>query len=721
MYFWNSYPFVRFTIALIMGILCYDHFPSIWAQYQWKVISGILLLSVLIYFSRKYSFYKLRHFNGLLALLIISFLGGYFTMIKYHQQEKNHYLNTNKEVSGFIGIITSPVNERTNHHRYNFKLLQVIDENDSIIPTSGIIHLYIKKDSSTQSLLYGDKLAVYGKYHPVPGPDNPFEFNYKQYLERQNIYAHAFVDHDQFKVVSNEPPSRFFQWAYDLRTASSEVIDKYIQQPRENGIAKALLLGIKDHLDNDVKRAYSSAGAMHVLAVSGLHVGIIYLIVQLLFGKLKQTGRLGKYAFGIISILLIWLYATVTGLSPSVLRASTMFSLVAFSQASAREGNIYNTLGFAAFILLCVDPYLIYSVGFQLSFAAVIGIVYLQPKLYRLLSFRIVLFDKAWAITCVSIAAQLATFPLSAYYFHQFPTYFLVSNLLVIPAASILLIGGMSMLLIESILPALAKIIGYCLAKLMWGINELIGLVHFFPNSLIEWIFLDQVGLFLTYGIVLTFIAGFHFRSFKTLTISSSLFILFLFWNLTTHQNQSRRHELVFYEVSDKTAIDYIQGHSADLYIDGFNDSDLELLAFQINPHRLASHLDPIEYSISNLDSDTSNSAIKATSIGDKKIIIFDSTTYHIDFHQFITADLVIINNQAVKSLEWLKKHFQAELVIIGNKNPGYYSRKMKQQAAELNLNIHSLKEDGALTIDLKNGIKKERTITPALFTTNPD
>lgn len=723
MYFWNTYPFVRFTTALILGIVCFDHFTTmeLWSITTLCILIGCYSFSLFI--SHKTSFYKLRHINGILAFSILFIIGGSITKYKYQNHPSHHYTKLRIEIRGFSGIITSPANERTNHFRYDFDINNLYTTSDSIHEAAGKIHLYIRKDNLNTSLRYGDRLIVYGTFYSVPGPDNPDEFNYKKYLERQNIYSHAFVEEERIKIVGNNPPNILKKWAFSLRESASKTIDKHIQNPRENGIAQALLLGIKDHLDNDVKKAYSSAGAMHVLAVSGLHVGIIFLLINLVFGKLTESGKWGNYAFGLISVSTIWFYAMVTGLSPSVLRAATMFSLVAFSQAYVREGNIYNTLAFAAFILLLVDPYLIYSVGFQLSFAAVVGIVYLQPKFYRLLDLRIWLLDKAWAITCVSIAAQLATFPLSAYYFHQFPTYFLASNLIVIPSSFLILVGGISMLVIDPIISSVGAFIGHWLSQLIWLINEIISYVHILPNSLIEWIFMDRFGLIMTYLIVCTLIAGLHYSSFKTLVVSSCLGVIFMLWAWISNEKQSTREELVFYEISDKLAVDHISGHHGKLYIDDFKESELELLSFQINPHRLSSHLQPIKESLLTLEEANfqEKDAIQLGQIAGKRFLIFDSTTFHFDFQKVIHADFVIINNQAVKSMEWLKEHFSFQHLIISNKNSRFYSQKMKAQAKNLGLRIHSMKEDGALKVPLNEGIKKERTMLPALFTTNPD
>ncbi|MEO9482234.1 MAG: ComEC/Rec2 family competence protein [Ekhidna sp.] len=697
----------------MLGVLCYDQNPDLWKNPLEALIVGIIGYAISVFSSHKFGFFKLRHINGCLGLLLIFYIGGYSVQSKYHTKDPSHYTNLENNMRGFSGVIVSQKNERKNHFRYDFRLDHIITRKDSLIAANGEIHLYIRKDSSNLTFQYGDQLNVYGRYFRINDPDNPGEFNYKQYLERQNIYSHAFVENHHVELVRNAAPSSLFQWAYSIRAHANSTIDKHIHQPRENGIAKALLLGIKDHLDDDLKKAYSAAGAMHVLAVSGLHVGIILLIIKLIFGKLRQEGKRGRYVFGLISLSIIWLYAIVTGLSPSVLRAATMFSMIALSDASSRESNIYNSLGLAAFILLLFDPYLIYSVGFQLSFAAVIGIVYLQPKLYLLLDFRHFLIDKSWMITCVSIAAQLSTFPLTAYYFHQFPTYFLISNLIVIPSSFLMLIVGICMLCIDPIIPVVGKLIGLLLQHFMWIVNQAITYVHKLPNSLIEWIYMDEVGLILTYSIVLTLIASLHYRTFKTLSVSAVLIIAHFSWTILDNETQARKNELVFYQIDDKIAIDHIEGHTAVLYINEVAENEVELLAHQINPNRLSSHLKPISETIIPLNQGgfKEKDAIHQGVIAGKRIIIIDSTTFHLEFRDTIEVDYIIINNGSVKNLNWLKNHFTFDRIIISPKNSIYYSRKMRKQATSLGLNIHSLKEEGALKISLKEGIKKERTI----------
>ena len=703
MYFWNSYPFIRLSIILITGIIFFEKIPFLWNSSVLKLGIGISILFISISISKGSSFYKLRHLNGLIVLVLIFFIGGCFTQLKYHTFPEYHYKNRDIKMIGFMGTIASPVHENTNYFRYTFDLEHIIVNTDSIVKSVGKINFFVKKDTDQNYLKYGDRVITYGKIYPLRNPGNPNTFNYKEYLKTQNIYGHSFVKSQDIKVLSNKPPNFLFNWAYQLRQAGTKIIDKNIPQSRESGIIKALLLGIKDHLDNDIKASYSSAGILHILAVSGLHVGIIYLLIHLLLGKLKIFGKKGRYLFAFLSIFFISFYAILTGLSPSVLRAATMFSFIIISEASARKGNIYNTLGFSAFVLLLFDPYLIYAAGFQLSYAAVFGIVYFQPKIYQLFSFSNLILDKAWAIICVSIAAQIATFPLSIYYFHQFPIYFLIANLIVIPISSVLLISGISMLIVHPIFNVLGAFFGKILYYLIWLINELIEYISLLPHSVIDWIYIDKSSLLFIYAILILLLIGLHFKSFKTLVICALFVLLFLHSILLLHTNQAQKKELVFYDIADEIAIDYIHGHTAQLYVENYDSVRIDKLSYAINPFRLASLLAPIATSIHPLKKEKRKNiyALQFGEIAGKKIVFFDSTTFHLDFKGIIYADFIIINNKSIKNMKWLNKNFKFNHLIVSNKNDNFYSKKIEKEAKKLNINFHSLKTDGFLSIEL--------------------
>jgi competence protein ComEC len=191
-----------------------------------------------------------------------------------------------------------------------------------------------------------------------------------------------------------------------------------------------------------------------------------------------------KWLRALILLTGLWMYALVTGLSPSVLRAATMFSFIIAGQALNRQAYIYNSIAASAFLLLLVQPAILFEVGFQLSYMAVIFIVFLHPYLYRLLSFRYKILNSAWSLTCVSLAAQAGTVPLSLFYFHQFPSYFILSNFVVIPAATVIIYGA-ALLFIASPIPVLLEIFGLLLNKFLQMVNFMIFFIEKMPGSLI--------------------------------------------------------------------------------------------------------------------------------------------------------------------------------------------------------------------------------------------
>lgn len=703
MYFWNQFPFIRLSIALIAGIILYDEFPDGWVYARLMVVVLLCLYAISVWVSTRTGYYRLRHVHGVFALLILFLIGGLLVEDKYAHLSPAHYLH-HEGIEGFSGRIVSDAHEKGNHLRYDFEL-QLGVKKDTIVPLEGLIHLYIEKDSTASiPYRYGDLLTVGGRYYEVPGPSNPHGFDYSAHLAIKGIHSHAFVSMQAVRRTGYRPSNPLFRAAFHIRGQAIRIIDRHIKAPQQNSIAKALLLGVKNHLDNELKKSYASVGAMHVLAVSGLHVGIIYLLLQLLLGGLKRYPY-GKIIFGILSIGIIWMYAMVTGLSPSVLRAATMFTFITWSQIRVKEGNIYNTLGLAAFVLLLTDPYLIYSVGFQLSFGAVFGIVYFQPKIYRLFFFNNRLVDKIWAITCVSMAAQLTTFPISIYYFHQFPTYFLLSNLVVIPAASVILMSGIALFALDPISFVAAAWAGKFLSGFIWLVNQSIFWIEELPYSLVQRIVIDRWELMCIYAMMIGVAWGLHHKSFKTLVVSGVLFVVFtgmLF--KTSVSRRSGKEQLILYAIKNKTIMDHISGDQAILYVDQYDTTEQDLLTYQVSPNRLQNRLPPIDGTLQPFGESTlfqQHGIFQYGMISGKKLLIIDSTAFHLHFTDTVHTHLLLIENESVKNMEWLCKHFQFDRLVIGNKNSYFYSEKMRKQSAELGLNFHSLRTDGALVVEL--------------------
>ena len=421
---------------------------------------------------------------------------------------------------------------------------------------SGKLLLYLEKDSGSLHLKYGDLLNINSKTKRIKANGNPHEFDYKRYLKIHNVHHQAYLKKTQWTKTGES--SSFIGRILSIRDYLSNKIDHSVINQKNKKIAKALLLGEKEFLDKDILNAFSSAGAMHVLAVSGLHVGIIMLILQFLLKPLLGLKK-GRLFYIILILSGVWGYAIITGLSPSVIRAAIMFSFITVGQQLERDTSLYQSILVAAFLILLFDPYSLFKVGFQLSFLAVIGIITLQPKLYKLFYFKRRPIDYIWQITTVSAAAQIATFPLGLYYFHQFPNLFFISNLFVIPFAGILLMTGFLYFILHPITPV-AKFLEHALDYMLSGLNYGVETIEKMPYSIVWGISISALETFIIYFIIIFLAITAINKSKRYFFIGlSSIALLLSLLNFRSIKNE-RTSSLIIYNIKQDFAIDIFKG-----------------------------------------------------------------------------------------------------------------------------------------------------------------
>lgn len=480
MFRWTLFPLVRVTLFFSLGIVAAVYFPGL----PLYPVAAAAVAAFVFFLATGWSGPRpLQFAGGVLVLLTFCLLGAWRLVQQTETNRATHLVHLHAQPEYYVANIRSYAYERAGSWRHVASVERVRVQG-VWQKASGTIHLYLQKQADLQPFRYGGRLLVRGAPREVAPPANPGEFNYRRFLSYRNIFHQHHVQVHDVQPVGYAPASKLLAIAMDIRVWAEQAIYARIPAPREQAVVHALVLGITDGLDNQLTSAYAATGAMHVLAVSGLHVGIVYGIL-FFFLRPLQRRRGGPLFIAGVSVALLWLYAMITGLSPSVLRAVTMFSFVALARPFRQQTNIYNTLAAAAFCLLLYDPFMIMAVGFQLSFLAVLGIVYIHPLIYPLWEPKNYWLDQIWNITCVSLAAQAATFSLGLLYFHQFPNYFLFSNLIVIPAAFAVLVGGLA-LLAASPLPLLSKWLGAAIEKLVWGLNEFVLWVESWPFSITD-------------------------------------------------------------------------------------------------------------------------------------------------------------------------------------------------------------------------------------------
>lgn len=648
------------------------------------------------------AYYQANPYIGLLGVSCLCLLG-YFCLWSHQDYHDPHHISHQKTpIEAYVAVVQGSIQAKEQYVSITVSLKEARMQ-ARWQPIKGKVQLYIRKPFS-ESFTYGDILVVLGQPQPTERPLNPEEFDFKSYLGQQNIYHRQVVQPNGLSKMAHAPPNRLQTVLLQFRNDTNSLLSQAIHHSRERGMVVALVLGAKDELDDLLKAAYSAAGTMHVLAVSGLHVGIVYWLLNILLSWLGK-GRWSGWVKLLVTLAGVWLYAGMTGLAPSVLRATLMFTLVAMSNLLHRKSNIYNALAASAFLLLLFDPYLIFAVSFQLSYLAVLGIVYLQPKIYRLLQFHHKLLNYLWLGSSISLAAQIATTLLSCYYFHQFPTYFLITNWVVVPAAFIILGLGLSVL-ITGWWQWLSACIAWLLEYITWLVNEFVLWMSSLPFSVISSIYLDKTRLLLGYGLLLWFLVFLQSKKFYDLVVAC----LFAFGisiasikSLWQHQTQKG---IIFYSIKQHTAVCFIKGmHSALLIDKPLPDYDKQY-TYHIQPSQLARGIHKsvcYTYAEAMNQSDFPWVVWKGLKIGvwgHKRIIILDKDSLpSLERLPPITTDFLVVEQDALHELRPLLAKFTFHTLILGSSNSKKLALKLKQEADQLQLASHSLHHQGLVQL----------------------
>lgn len=682
---WLSYPFVRVASAYILGLWIARYIDLPWSM-ALSVLALVLIvyLAVVIWIKPPWS-YRWNTLIGVVALIAF-FLTG---MLRFSIDAKAPSSLPADGISYYQAVALENSAPRTKTNRTKVELQQYREGSDwKSLKTQVMLYTPL----SNREIQYGDRLLVKGAPQIVAGPANPGEFDYRKYLVRKGVKYQQFTfKPEQVKFLDKKPPSRLFAFTFWLRAKGQATIRNYVKGDRQQAIASALLLGIRNGLDNQLKDAYAGAGAIHVLAVSGLHVGIIYMVLLGLLGFLKK-GAGGKWIFAFVVLLILWLYAFLTGLSPSVLRATVMFSFIVVAQSTRRDSNIYNTLFTSGLFLLFIDPGMITSVGFQMSYLAVLGIVYLQPKIASWWKPDSWLGHHVWRLTSTSLAAQVAVFPLGIYYFHQFPTYFVLANLVVIPGAFLILSLGF-LLLLSSFSAFLAGWVGKLLSVAIGGINQWVVWIEKLPGSPVQYISISTEQLFLLFTVLILLMLFFQYRRFAYVLASVLVWLGFsaLLWY--QYQNQAKQNRAIFYSIHDHQAVDFYLGRQAHFMSDA--EITANLIDYHIAPAR-------VQWGVA---------AEVATLEGKReenlKLLAWQGNTFAWLDAPFdrnmskpkITTDFLIVENNSITSLEDLSDRMSFNTLIIGSTNQSWLAQKLGEEAEDLAINYHSLPLQGAFEI----------------------
>lgn len=671
-----NFTIIKLTICLIIGILI-GYYCALTVL---TILSGlaflIALLFVLLWITKKQ--FQQTIWFGSLTFVTFIFLGMLTNSIHDQRNFKNHYSHILQMEGDSIPEITFRIREVLKSGQFYDKyVIDILNFNGQ--KSKGLSLLNVKKENSGKPLKVDDVLMSKVAFKTLLPPLNPHQFDYKAYLEKRNIYHQLFAERKQLLKTATQG-STLFGFAEKLRDKTGNKLSQHNFSSDELAIVKALLLGQRQDISEEVYQNYTNAGAIHILAISGLHIGIILIILSFILKPVEHIkhGWLLKTLF---LVIVLWLFAIVAGLSASVTRAVTMFSIVTIALSMKRPTNIYNTISISILIILLVKPLFIFDVGFQLSYAAVLGIVGIDPYLYKLWSTPYWILDKYWHTLTVTIAAQVGIIPLSLFYFHQFPTLFFISNLVIIPFLGIILGLGIFVILL-AVLSLLPNFLVHIFGNTIDMMNSFVAWIANKHSFLIQDIPFAVWQVIASYILIITFFRWILKKNGKRLKgVLISIIILqgsFIYCAIS----QPNREFVIFHK-SRHTLLGDLTNHI--LYVNE-TPHDEHISDNIIKNYALGNHIDQIQY-------DT----IKPVYLmHNKTLLVIDSLgIYNLN----LKPDYILLIESPKINLNRLIDSLQPKHIVADGSNYKSYKVYWRAICDKRKIPFHDTSEKGALLI----------------------
>jgi competence protein ComEC len=690
-FIWKKAPFLRLLVPLIVGILLEYYFNI---KIRTIIYSGIISLILLFAFAflTESKRFALRWIHGIMISLFLVLFGSFISWQKDIRNHKNWYGNFYRDSSFIVVRIVEPPVEKAK----SFKTVAAVEScmnNGLQRDVTGNVIIYFAKDSFSKRLHYGDKIIVSKQLKDIKNSGNPAGFDYARYMAFQQIFQQVYLNKKEWLLLPIRDVNPYKQALFRTRDFVVKTISRYIPGENESGLAKALLIGYRIDLDKDLMQAYSNAGVVHIIAISGLHLALIY---GLLLWITLRTPLLKKAKVPRIAVILfcLWFFVFLTGASPSVMRAAVMFSFISIGSIFQKRSSVYNSLSASAFLLLCFDPYLLWDVGFQLSYLAVLGIVALQRSIYNWLYVKNKILDYIWKMGSVSIAAQIFTIPICFYYFHQLPILFLIANIIVIPLSTVALCGCIVLILVTPF-GALPVYIGKLVSVFLFAMNYSVRSVNLLPFLLWNNVSISVWETILLYIIFISFLTWLFMKNTLALKFGLAFTLVFSTSIFLDKWSSFGQKKIIVYNVPMHSAIDFIDGGQYQLVADSGILHDPLLQKYNLYPARISLSannsrrlIDPIFHN---------NNFYQ---FYNKKLLMIDTAKLYLPSPKKIFLDYMVISKNPKIKIRDLAQAFDCSHYIFDASNSLWKIEQWKKECEELHLQFHSVSEQGAFVIN---------------------
>lgn len=656
-WFWETAPFARLLLPLVAGIVVYGTKPD-GNTILLLVICAIAILYVITGIATKAVKKGITSFFISTVLLISG----------YCIASLNDVTNDIRWFGKGIGsrsvcqaVLTAPPAEKERSYKLTVEVIKVIFDS---IPhlTKGAAIVYIHKDGMPMLYHKGDTVLMANKWQPIQNAGNPYEFDHAQYCRNNNIYLQQFCNSGEVRLyaLANSTQLSFTERLHNYCMAT---LERYIPDPKTRGLIQDMLLGDDVNMDPDLRKSFTDTGIVHIIAISGGNVMMFFIVIGWLMSWLKH--RRHKWISYVVALPLVWIYVVMAGASPSAIRAAVMFSALALGFVMNKENNALNQLLATAFVLLCAQPNWLYSLGFQLSFVAVLSLILFYSPVHRLYrpgfnnKLKQWIAKKLWETLCASFAAEVLVAPLCIYYFHSFPVMFLVANVLAFFFMFAVLILGIGIIVFSSV-PMLATLIGQLDMLIVQYFNSIISALQLFSPPSFQYMRLTFAELVFVYAIIGSVGVLLILRNKKGLFVAlGACSVLMASLTISRYYSLQQDHLVVY----NTPGAPHVERITADKYVVLTTDTaQAKRIGYATQP----THVEEQAWQ----QQTASTNCIFL--VQGKRILILDTPATTGQFH----VDRLVINYHSKPNIALLKKIYTPNIITIGNN----YNRKELEQ-----------------------------------------
>lgn len=684
--FWTRYPLLRVLLPFLAGISLSGLIPLLPTLYA-LFCCGILL--VIAFCLPKRHITISAYMKSAIILFIWLLTGSAAQHLQYTLPAGKAEVQLTKASDCLIVTILEAPQKRKNSLRTTAALNWQL-ENQAFTVASGKCWLYFPKED-TYNFLPGTQLLIKKAPAAIAANQNPGSFNFQLYSKRQQIYSSIYLTDKDFRLLQKPSSDSWRLQLHHCRQYVLQQLANYIPNKESLGIAQALLIGYRAELDREILQAYSDTGLVHIIAISGMHLGMIYGLCMILFGWMDKLYL--KWLKTIIILCIIWGFTLITGAGPSITRAAVMFSCLLLGNILQQKTEPINNLAAAALMLLLYDPNMLYDVGFQLSFTAVLSIMIFYPLIFRWFWYSNLLIKYLWSLIAVTLAAQIFTTPIAIYHFHQFPNYFLFANLIAIPLSGIILYAEIALIIIAKWKIAaqpLATGIDACIQFMNTTTERIAAL----PGALTEHINLPISILILVYIFITSTTAWLMYTkaTYRWATIISLSSILVLH-SINQIKNQ-QQFQLIVCNLP-KTGLSMVtEGQQFSLIGDSTVWQDAQLYQQYIRPIRTHYQVKPGKLSSVRWEYNLLSSSTKS-------VVFVHQAKPNNPPAKPQKIDALIITGNPKLYIKELVQIFSPEVIVFDSSNPQWKINYWKKDCDKLHLRHHSVPEKGAFVMDL--------------------